>query len=177
MCAFIRDHDLQAAGLQRINVNLSPIQCMHSHLPGLFSSILQEYGVSADRIRLEITEESVINYAKQERRIEDLLACGFQLALDDYGAGYSNLHQVKKFSFTNIKLDMSIVWDYIRDRDVLLPALVQALRQMGFSITAEGIETREMADAMAGIGCDNLQGYYFSRPVSIDEFVNQYLPG
>ena len=177
VCAFISMHNLQEAGIRWINVNLSPIQCMHSNLPKLFSSILKEYGVPASQIHLEITEESMINYAKQEQQIEDLLGCGFQISLDDYGSGFSNLHQVKKFSFSNIKLDMKIVWDYIRDRDALLPALVQAFRQMGFSITAEGIETQEMADAMAGIGCDYLQGYYYAKPLPMDTFVEKYMCG
>ncbi len=177
VCAFIRTHSLQDSGFRWINVNLSPIQCMHSNLPGLCSSILKEYGVPAAQIHLEITEESMINYVKQEQQIEDLLDIGFQISLDDYGSGFSNLHQVKKFSFSNIKLDMNIVWDYIRDRDALLPALVQAFRQMGFSITAEGIETREMAEAMARIGCDYLQGYYFSKPLPMDEFSGEYMNG
>ena len=177
VCAFISEHSLKDAGFSRINVNLSPIQCMHSNLPSLFSSILKEYSVPAAQIHLEITEESMINYVKQEQQIEDLLDCGFQISLDDYGSGFSNLHQVKKFSFSNIKLDMSIVWDYIRDRDALLPALVQAFRQMGFSITAEGIETQEMAEAMAGIGCDYLQGYYFSKPLPMDAFAQEYMRG
>jgi len=177
VCAFISAHSLRDAGFRWINVNLSPIQCMHSNLPTLFSSILKEYGVPASQIHLEITEESMINYAKQERQIEDLQACGFQISLDDYGSGFSNLHQVKKFSFSNIKLDMNIVWDYIRDRDVLLPALVRAFREMGFSITAEGVETQEMADAMAEIGCDYLQGYHYSKPLPMDEFEGKYMRG
>ncbi|MBR4333719.1 MAG: EAL domain-containing protein [Clostridia bacterium] len=174
VCAFIRDHDMKALGLRWINVNLSPIQCLHSELPRLFSSILREYGVSTEQIHLEITEESMINYTKQERQIEKLRQYGFQLALDDYGSGFSNLSQVKKVSFSSIKLDMSIVWDYVRDKDSLLPALVQAFREMGFSITAEGIETQEIADAMAGIHCDFLQGYYYSKPLPMNDFVSRY---
>ena len=174
VCAFIRDRDIASMGLRWINVNLSPIQCMHSGLPDLFHSILDEYGVPAERIHLEITEESMINYAKQERQIESLLRYGFQFALDDYGSGFSNLHQVKKFSFSNIKLDMKIVWDYFRDRDSLLPALVQAFKQTGFSITAEGIETREMAEAISAIHCDYLQGFWFSKPLPMDDFVRKY---
>ena len=177
VCAFIRDHDLAGSGMRWINVNLSPIQCMHSHLPELFSGILREYGVPASAIHLEITEESMVNYAKQERQIEELLRSGFQISLDDYGSGFSNLHQVKKYAFSNIKLDMSIVWDYVRDRDALLPALVKAFGEMGFSVTAEGIETREMADAMKEIGCGFLQGYYYSKPLPMREFSGKYLRG
>ncbi len=170
VCAFIRTYDIHGMGLRWINVNLSPIQCMHSNLPGLFASILREYGVLAEQIHLEITEESMINYTKQEKQIESLLQFGFQLSLDDYGSGFSNLHQVKKIAFSNIKLDMKIVWDYFSSRDTLLPSLVQAFRQLGFSITAEGIETQEMAEAMEDIGCDYLQGYAFSKPLPIDDF-------
>lgn len=177
VCDFIRYHDIEAMGIRWINVNLSPIQCMHSHLPGLVISILQEYRVSPDLIHLEITEESMINYAKQERQIERLLHYGFQFALDDYGSGFSNLHQVKKFAFSNIKLDMKIVWDYVRDKDSLLPSLVQSFKQMGFSITAEGIETKEMAEAMADIGVDYLQGYYYSKPLVVREFADRYAAG
>ena len=176
VCALIRDHDIRALGLRWINVNLSPIQCMHSNLPRLFSSILREYAVPAEQIHFEITEESMVNYAKQEKQIESLRKLGFQLALDDYGSGFSNLHQVKKIAFSNIKLDMKIVWDYFHDRDTLLPSLVQAFRQMGFSITAEGIETKEMAESLAGIGCDYLQGYVFSKPLSIDDFLRKLQP-
>ena len=70
---------------------------------------------------------------------------------------------------------MNIVWDYIRDRDAHLPALFQAFTQMGFSITAEGNETQEIADAMTGIGCDHLQGYCFPKPLSMDEFAEKYM--
>ena len=69
---------------------------------------------------------------------------------------------------------MNIVWDYIRDRDSLLPTMVQAFKQMGFSITAEGIETQEMADALTDMGCDYLQGFYFSRPLPAAEFAEKY---
>ena len=72
---------------------------------------------------------------------------------------------------------MKIVWDYVRDRDSLLPSLVQAFKQMGFNITAEGIETKEMAEAMADIGCDYLQGYLFSRPLAVKEFIDRYASG
>ena len=175
VCAFMRDRGERSPGLRWINVNLSPVQCMHSSLAGQFASILQEYGVSAEQIHLEITEEAMISYVKQEHQIAELQRCGFQIVLDDYGSGFSNLHQVKRYPFSSIKLDMKIVWDYMRDRDALLPALVRAFKQMGFSITAEGIETQDMAECMTGIGCDYLQGYYYSKPLPMDEFARKYL--
>ena len=77
---------------------------------------------------------------------------------------------MKRCPFINIKLDMEFVWDYFNSRDKILPTMVQTIKEMGFTITAEGIETKEMADEMQRIGCDYLQGYLFSAPVPVDEF-------
>jgi EAL domain-containing protein (putative c-di-GMP-specific phosphodiesterase class I) len=103
-----------------------------------------------------------------------LRKANFQFVLDDYGSGYSNLTRVRHYPFVNIKLDMEVVWDYHRERDSLLPNIVKAFTQMGFSITAEGIETAEMADSLTEIGCDYLQGFFFDKPLPVDEFVAKY---
>ena len=171
VCEFIRDHDLDEMGIRWINVNLSPNQFMSRNVPERFESILKEYGVSPDRIHLELTEQSMIDFSLMQDQIRGLHETGFKFALDDYGSGYSNLTRVRQYPFCNIKIDMEVVWNYCRDRDPLLPALLQAFKQMSFSITAEGIETAEMADALREIGCDYFQGYYFSRPVPMDEFL------
>ena len=171
VCRFIRDHDMKALGIRWINVNLSPVQFMSRDIPERFSAILKQYGVDQEMIHLEITEQSMIDFSLLHDQITDLHDNGFQFALDDYGSGYSNLSRVRQYPFSNIKIDMEVVRNYCRDRDVLLPALIQGFKQMNLSITAEGIETEEMAGAMKDVCCDYLQGYYFSRPVPMDEFV------
>ena len=100
---------------------------------------------------------------------------GFKFVLDDYGTGYSNLSRLKRCPFINIKLDMSIVWDYCKEPEEILPNMIQAFKYMGFKITAEGIENLEMADTMKNIGCDFLQGYYYSKPIPQDEFISKYM--
>ena len=170
VCRFIRDNDMDAMGVQWINVNLSPLQFMSRDIPARFSAVLAEHGVSTDRIHLEITEQSMIDFSLMREQIMGLHNSGFEFALDDYGSGYSNLTRVRQYPFTNIKIDMEVVRNYYRDRDPLLPSLVQAFKQMNFSITAEGIETAEMAEVMKDIGCDYLQGFHFSRPVPMPEF-------
>lgn len=171
VCRFIRDHHPEAMGVQWINVNLSPVQFMSQDIPSRFSSILKEYGVGPEKVHLEITEQSMIDFSLLRNQIIGLHESGFQFALDDYGSGYSNLSRVRQYPFRNIKIDMDVVRNYCRDRDLLLPALIQAFKKMNLSITAEGIETEEMAHALQEIGCDYLQGFYFSRPVPMAEFL------
>ena len=173
-CAFIAEGNLARTGMQWLNVNLSPIQCMNRDLAGQFREILDRFQVNPEEIHLEITEASMVELTILENQIQSLRSSGFQFALDDYGTGYSNLTRVKHYPFINIKLDMEVVWDYFREKDILLPALVQAFKKLNFTITAEGIETREMGEALASIGCDYLQGFYYSKPLPIDEFLAKY---
>jgi len=173
-CRFIRDNDIGAMGLRWINVNLSPHQCMSPNLAERFRAILDEYGVAPDLIHLELTEQSIADYDLLKNQLLALQEIGFQFALDDYGSGSSNLTRLKQFPFKNIKIDMEVVRNYFHDRDPLLPTMVQVFKQMHFSITAEGIETREMTEAMTEIGCDYLQGFYFSQPVPMPAFLQIY---
>lgn len=173
-CEFACANNLDSMGVQWININLSPIQFLQKNLAGQINEILATYGVPADTIRLEITEQSMLDYSLLQNQILELDSCGFKLVMDDYGSGYSNLTRVKRYPFVTIKLDMAIVWDYFRDRDTLLPTIVHGFKQMGMSITAEGIESEEMAQALADIGADFLQGFYFSKPLPPNELVAKY---
>ena len=173
-CEFATSYDMDALGLKWINVNLSPIQCMQKDLGHKFARILDEYSVAPGLIHLEVTEQTIADFALLRHQISALESQGFSFVLDDYGTGYSNLTRVKHYPFTTIKLDMEVVWDYYRERDNLLPSIVQGFRSLGLSITAEGIETDEMARTLAEIGSDYLQGYYFSKPLPVDEFVRTY---
>uniref|UniRef100_UPI003890BEAF EAL domain-containing protein n=1 Tax=Treponema sp. TaxID=166 RepID=UPI003890BEAF len=173
-CKFLRENDIEKMGLSWINVNLSPIQFLRPDLNQRFSKILEKYNVDAERIHLEITEESMIDYALLQKQINTMRNTGFQFVLDDYGSGYSNVTRLKKCPFINIKLDMELVRDYEKSHDSFLPTLVQSFKQMGFTVTAEGVETLEMVENMAKIGCDYLQGYYFSKPLPAEEFAKTY---
>ena len=173
-CEFIHNHDIEKIGISWINVNLSPIQFLRPDLNKRFSQILGKYKVPAEKIHLEITEESMIDYALLQKQIQSMRSSGFQFVLDDYGSGYSNMSRLKKCPFINIKLDMGIVRDYFKDRDKILPSLVQAFKQMNFTVTAEGVENLEMVEIMKKIGCDFLQGFYFSKPLPAEEFAKVY---
>jgi EAL domain-containing protein (putative c-di-GMP-specific phosphodiesterase class I) len=170
-CKFIKDNNIQEKGLSWINVNLSPIQLLRRDLNERFSSIIRKYDVDASLIHLEVTEEAMIDPSLLENQMSVMGASGFQFSLDDFGSGFSNFTRLKSCPFKNVKFDMSIVWDYIKNQDKILPALVKTFKEMNFTVTAEGVETRETVDSLKAVGCDYLQGYYFSKPVPCEEFL------
>ena len=174
VCQFISENETDKWGLFFINVNLSPIQFMRSDLGKRFLSTIKMYGVSPDKIHLELTEEAMIDEQQMTKQIQIMQRDGFKFVLDDYGKGYSNLTRLKKSPFINVKLDMEIVWDYCNAEDEILPMMIEAFKGMNFEITAEGIETEEMARKMTEIGCDYLQGMLFSSPLPIEDFVEKY---
>ena len=171
VCILLSEHDLKSDGITWINVNLSPRQCIRQNLAERFRGILDNYKIPVDMIHLEITEQMIVDNNQVSRQIQSLLDDGFLFALDDYGSGFSNFSRVRKYPFSQIKIDREVVWEYFKDRDPLLPAIVQTYRQMGYSIVAEGIESREMSNELSRIGCNYLQGFYYSKPVPADDFL------
>ncbi len=169
-CEFIKEKGLKSLGMQWINVNLSPAQFLCTDLAERYSEIVERYGVDPQTVHLEITEGALVDECFLQRQIKAFGEKGFIFVLDDYGTGYSNLARLKRCPFANIKLDMSIVWDYCREPDEILPNMIRAFKNMGFAITAEGIEDENMVSTMKNIGCDFIQGYYYSKPVPADAF-------
>ncbi len=171
-CEFIKYSNITSMGINWINVNLSPTQFLITDLADDYSSIVKKYGINPNLIHLEITEESMTDFTVMKKQIRSLSEKGFKFVLDDYGKGYSNLTRIKTCPFINIKLDMELVWSYCNDPDEIIPTMVHAFKEMGFSVTAEGIETGHMADVMKDIGCDFLQGHYYSKALPIDDFIS-----
>ena len=169
-CRFIKEENIEAMGIEWINVNLSPTQFVRTDLAERYSSIVEKYGIDPSKVHLEITEGSMVDDNFLLRQMHSMSEKGFKFVLDDYGTGYSNLSRLKKCPFINVKLDMSIVSDYCREPDEILPNMIQTFKHMGFCITAEGVEDASMAGLMKSIGCDCLQGYYYSKPVPEKEF-------
>lgn len=174
VCKFIAENDIKKMGLNWINVNLSPIQFMRQDLSQRLTSIISRREINPAYIHLEVTEESMIDDILLLKQIKSIQESGFYFVLDDYGSGYSNLARLRRCPFINVKIDMSLVWEYIKCPDEMLPNMVSTFKNLGFSITAEGIEDEGMAKMMADIGCDYLQGYYFDKALTMDEFIAKY---
>lgn len=174
VCAFMSDPRNQSLDLDWVNINLSPIQCMNPHLAAEFIAIKDRYGVPARKLHLEITEESFINLNTLQDQISRMRKEGFNFVLDDYGSGYSNLMMVRQIPFINIKLDMGFVRAHFQQPNTLLPDTIRAFLELGFSITAEGVETADMALALDKMETTYLQGFHYARPMPMEDF-HQYM--
>ncbi|MCR5703496.1 MAG: EAL domain-containing protein [Eubacterium sp.] len=161
-------------GLEWINVNVSPIQFKNKKLRSSFESILNKYGITPDKIRLEITEQNMVDAEMIEEAMNDFIQHGFRFSLDDYGSGYSNAVSLLHYPLSNIKIDRNIVKTHFEKPSDFLPGELKILKGMDVTITAEGVETEEMAVKLKEYGCDYLQGYYFEKPISMEEFEDKY---
>lgn len=159
-----------------VAVNLSPAQIRHLNLIPVLRKLLAQYKLDASRIVLEITEgvllEQTETTAETLKQINDL---GFKLALDDFGTGYSSLSYLRQFRFDKIKIDQSFVQGATEASHAIkiVRAVTDLGKSLGMSVVAEGIESEDEAELMINAGCNELQGYFFSRPVqtaAIDAF-------
>ena len=152
----------------RVAVNLSPMQFKDPELVRTVLEILGETGLAPELLELEITEGAVMEDSGATLvTLEALSLQGIQIALDDFGTGYSSMSYLKRMPLNNLKIDQSFVKGLPHDRDnrAIVRAILSMARNLGFSVTAEGVETLEQAEALRQMACDTLQGYYFSRPV------------
>jgi diguanylate cyclase (GGDEF)-like protein len=152
----------------RVAVNLSPVQFRD---PGLLRAVrgaLQESGLAAERLELEITESVFLkNDGTNLAVLQELRSLGARIALDDFGTGYSSLGYLLRFPFNKIKLDRSFIVglpDRAESR-VIANAVATIGRSLGITIAAEGVETAGQLDALRSMGFDEAQGHLFSRPV------------
>ncbi|UAK25477.1 putative bifunctional diguanylate cyclase/phosphodiesterase [Sphingomonas nostoxanthinifaciens] len=156
----------------RVAVNLSPLQFQAGDLSATVRSVLQDTGLAAERLQLEVTEGLVIRDVDRTfAELERLRALGIQILMDDFGVGYSSLSYFQRFPFDKVKIDKSFV-DHIttsRASRAIVQAVVGLGEQLGMGIVAEGVETEEQMHALVAAGCTHLQGYLFSKPLTTTE--------
>ena len=154
-----------------VAINLSPVQFRHVDLETSLRRLTIEHGVEPSRFVLEITEGVLLEASDHTHAILNAIrAMGFQTALDDFGTGYSSLAYLCNFSFDKIKIDRSFI-SRLSTADTsrtIIKSVVSLGRGLGMDIVAEGIETEFEAVMMMHLGCTELQGFYFSRPIDAD---------
>lgn len=156
-----------------LSVNISVKDFYYLDLYKEFMSLIQKFDIEPSRLKLEITESAVmLDVPKQVTLIRKLQAEGFVIEMDDFGSGYSSLNTLKDIPVDILKLDMKFM-EQAQDpeRSVnILQMVVGMAKKLRMPVIAEGVETKEQADFLGSIGCDIVQGYYYARPVPVDEF-------
>ena len=153
-------------------INVSRRQLMDKTLVDFIDETIKEYDVNPKRIELEITETTFMQSQEDgNRAIKALQDAGFVFSIDDFGTGYSSLANLKHFVFNRLKIDKSFVDDVlVNDSDrAIIQASVALAHALGMRVIAEGVETQAQRDLMATMGCDEMQGFLFSRPLPPDK--------
>lgn len=154
-------------------VNLSAVQFHQPELPQLVARILKEEGLSPAYLELELTESVTMRDPLAAIDvIKKLHEQGIHMSIDDFGTGYSSLNYLKKFQVSRLKIDQSFIRDLCVDPEdmAIVSAIISMSHSLGFETIAEGVETRDQLRILDGLGCDEVQGYYFSRPVPAAQF-------
>lgn len=174
VCKFIQDNDIDRMGLKYIEVNLSPLQCMREDLVETFGEIMEKYEVRPEQINLEITETAQIASGKQIlSNVEAFHEMGVEFSIDDYGSGFASADYLIKLPVSIVKIDKSILWMAMKDESamIVLQNTIKMIKDLGKEIVVEGVEDEEMVEMLGRCGCDFMQGYFYSKPISDAKFV------
>lgn len=173
VCRFISSKPFKDLGLEYIELNLSVSQCIEQDLPEKIDRIMKKYDVKPEQLNLEITETAAdYDPTTTDRNITTLAERGIRFSLDDYGTGYSNIKRVVSLPLHIVKLDKSLVDDMESGQMwAVIHNTVRMLQRLNKKILVEGVETERAFRTFEEIGCDYIQGYYFSKPLSEGEFL------
>jgi len=173
-CLFVKETDIIRLGITKINVNLSITQCMQDNIVDKLISIIDSYDLPHELFRFEITESMI---AKNEKLLVSVMNQfqnqGFELALDDYGTGYSNTARMMQYNYSEIKFDKSLIKEIETNetKRLVVKHHISMLKETGnTTVLAEGVETKELADLLQKLKCDYIQGFYYARPMSTSQF-------
>ena len=161
------------AGLSvTVSVNVSTRSLLDHDLPVVIGALLGRLDLHASALQLEITESRIVaDLPRARAALQELRAMGVGIAIDDFGTGYSSLSQLQQLPVDEIKIDRSFVTRMETDRQdaVLVHSIIDLGRNLGLRVTAEGVETENVKQVLARLGCDYAQGYYLGRPVVAEE--------
>jgi diguanylate cyclase (GGDEF)-like protein len=158
-----------------LSVNLSALDLLDDDLPDFVVGLLSETELPAERLCLEITESAIMREAdKSLHNLERLRAQGISLSIDDFGTGYSSLSQLKKLPVSELKIDKSFILnlDQSEDDQLIVRSTIDLGHTLGLTITAEGVENQAIEKLLLALGCDRVQGFYYSKPLPHRDFLD-----
>ena len=170
-CRQLRAWREQGLPMLRMAVNISSKQFLQDSLIQVVREALHQTGIEPERLELEITEEMVIkNPDRAARLLAQFKELGVRLVIDDFGTGYSSLSHLRRLPIDSVKVDRSLILDlpHSPDAAAMTRAVVAMAHSLGISVTAEGVETAEQWEFLHQLGCEQMQGTYFSAPVAAD---------
>lgn len=156
----------------RLAVNLSAWQFKEQHLPEIIMKALSEKGLDSSCLELEITETAAMENLKfTVSTLGKLIGMGVNISIDDFGTGYSSLNYLKHFPINFLKIDQSFIADVLEDKNTfaIVKAIIDVAHTLNLKVIAEGVETKEQLMLLQNLGCDELQGFYISRPLPVEE--------
>lgn len=172
-CAQIRSWQDAGVMTPTVAVNLSAHQFRQRQLVKMTTGVLLDTGIDGRYLELEMTESAVMEDADRVIRIlRELKEAGTAISIDDFGTGYSSLSYLKQFAIDKLKVDQSFVREITRDPSdaAIVVAIITMAHSLGLNVIAEGVETEGQLEYLRSHGCDEMQGYFFSRPVPVGDF-------
>ncbi|HXW89788.1 MAG TPA: EAL domain-containing protein [Terriglobales bacterium] len=155
-----------------VAVNVSAVQFRQPGFQELIGSVLSETGLLGQYLELELTESLLLSYADMTASVLlELKGMGLKLSIDDFGTGYSSLSYLKQFPFDKLKIDRSFIRDVAVNSDdaAITTAIIRMAKSLGLKVIAEGVENEAQMSFLRALCCDEIQGYYFSKPLTADE--------
>ncbi|MDO4494019.1 MAG: EAL domain-containing protein [Clostridia bacterium] len=173
ICIFQRNCMDKGLPMLPISVNISRADVFHIDLAETITALTKKYGVSPAFIHLEITESAYTENPEQVvNAVDKLRAAGFIVEMDDFGSGYSSLNMLSRMSLDIVKLDMEFVRNELAKpvMQSLMSNVIGMAHQSGLRVVAEGVETREQMNRLRTADCDYVQGYFFARPMPVNDY-------
>lgn len=159
----------------RVAVNISPIHISTGGFVDMVRSVIAETGIDPNLLEIEITEMSMLDYTEDLiDTIKQLRELGITISLDDFGTGYSSLNYLKKFPVDVLKIDCAFVRDIVPEKSgiAMISAMISLAHALNLQVVAEGVEEEAELNVLREHGCEYVQGYYFSKPLSVGDFTN-----
>ncbi|WAG78127.1 EAL domain-containing protein [Metapseudomonas furukawaii] len=173
-CRQLREWHDQGFTELRMAINLSTVQLHHAELPRVVNNLLQVYRLPPRSLEMEVTETGLMeDISTAAQHLLSLRRSGALIAIDDFGTGYSSLSYLKSLPLDKIKIDKSFVQDVLEDEDdaTIVRAIIQLARSLGMQVIAEGVETAEQEAYIIAQGCNEGQGYLYSKPLPARELI------
>ena len=179
-CKKISEWGASSIGPVHLSVNVSGIQFFVGGLEEEVLKAIRKYDIAPDLLELELTESSLMSNAEETISVlRNLKALGIQISIDDFGTGYSSLAYLKRFPIDKLKIDIAFVREVTSNPDdaAIVLAIISMAHSMKLEVIAEGVENDAQLAYLRRHGCDEMQGYYFSRPVPQEEFEQMLMGG